>query len=143
MSLPITARSLETLEAQVLILDDETLRTQSRAEEALEKHTSAARRGNIARKARDDMSEALRNCEPPTGSVVSFSLVHNPGGSSYGYAALRVGQSWYTTGNTCPPCGYSWAGLRALGEAAYLATEFVTLTAPAISQPIERDGDYF
>lgn len=53
--------------------------------------------------------------------IVWFSLKFGgPDSKTYAYAARRAGGRWYTTGSTCPPAGYTWAGLvRVMREAEW------------------------
>lgn len=51
--------------------------------------------------------------EPPKGYVIKFRLRFWGGDVVYSYAALRVGDRWFTTGATCPPGGYRWRELCA------------------------------
>lgn len=63
-----------------------------------------------------DVEEARRKAltnpaieQPRPGSVIKFRLRMDS--RAYDYAALRVGDHWFTTGSTCPRNGYTWAKL--------------------------------
>lgn len=48
------------------------------------------------------------------GTVIRYELELSRvsgGARVYRYAAIRVGDRWFTTGSTCPPNGWSWAAL--------------------------------
>ena len=56
--------------------------------------------------------------EPPIGAVVKFAGQHRdfsgrPSPVRYEYAAIRANNGrWYTTGSSCPPQGFDYAGLN-------------------------------
>lgn len=51
------------------------------------------------------------HAEPGDGATIRFTVQHDEGGTRYGYAALRVGTRWFTTGSTCPKSGHTWGQL--------------------------------
>lgn len=49
--------------------------------------------------------------EPMEGSILRFTYRFSKGGVKYTYAALRVGDLWYTTGPRSAGTGYTWRQL--------------------------------
>lgn len=54
--------------------------------------------------------QLTRPAEPNTGLII-FRKRYSAGGVIYGYAALKSGSKWFTTGSTCPPRGFTWDDL--------------------------------
>lgn len=63
------------------------------------------------RKAERELAELHRPKEPKPGSVITFSRTYVGSRTTYEYAALRVGDTWYITGATCPRNGFTWGAL--------------------------------
>lgn len=63
--------------------------------------------------ANEELTKALKPYpkEPGEGCILKFAMQHDIGGTTYKYAALRVGRRWYTTGSSCPGGGYAWKEL--------------------------------
>lgn len=66
----------------------------------------------------DELEAANRlPAEPEDGSVIRFQVQFRPHDTIYDYAAIRVVNSWFTTGTKGGHAGLSWTGLlNLMGE---------------------------
>lgn len=111
----------------------------TRAEEAI------ARAEIALQSAKANLDQAQREAvnarvpEPENGSVVSFWIRYTPGGIQYRFAAIRVGNWWYVTGQDTSRRTWSQLVTWITSQASW--SNVVVMQSAQLLTLAERSGD--